>query len=272
MKIIDWENQWYSNMASMNEISSVAYWNKRAEDYDDFIRTSRFSYGKKIVDILFEAGVANDVAHVFEIAGGVGALTLPLSQRTAMVTTVEPAIKMADKLLRNVREQGVDNVEIIVATGEDVAARGLSKSYDLAIMCHATWQFPDLRWLIRFMEKAGAGRVCIADSVPMDESAHTRIYQELGVSHQSFDRVDALYNVLCSLGRKPQSLFFPFTMRRSVASAMTMMTQVVRKYRKPDEHDLQLIEQHVAAHACNGTYTEPARMGVVWWQQECMTQ
>ncbi len=263
----DWEGHWRDNMSSMNAVSTVAYWNKRAEDYDDFIRTSRFSYGIEIVSILLQEKMFEETSHVFEIAGGVGALTLPLCRYAAQVTTVEPAEKMAEKLRINADEQKLDNVEIVVATCQDVAHKGLAQTYDLAIMCHATWQFPDLKWLIQFMERAGNGKVCIADSIPEENAERSALYLRLGVTHHAFDRVLGLRKVLLSLGRTPKVTSFPYVMRRSMQSARAMMTNVVGKYHEPRQEDLELIDQHVAAHSSDGVYIEPGRMGVVWWER-----
>ncbi|NCC26132.1 MAG: class I SAM-dependent methyltransferase, partial [Deltaproteobacteria bacterium] len=66
--------------------SDVAYWNRRAEDYDDFITTSGFDYGRSMVDILGAEGVLSRESRVLEIASGVGAVTIPMAQAVKTVT------------------------------------------------------------------------------------------------------------------------------------------------------------------------------------------
>ena len=263
---MNWENEWNNVMSPINEVSTVSYWNKRAEDYNNFIRTSRFSYGEEIVGILKGDGFLTKSMKVLEIAGGVGALTLPLCRQVKSVTTVEPAENMVAKLRQNAEEQQIENMTVIMGTCQEVAEYGNIVKHDISIMCHASWQFPDLRWLVRFMEEFGSGKVCIADSIPGNDSEKDTFYKQLGVKDNSFDRFHTLLNVLHYFNRDPEIQLFPFTIRRSSESAMAMATQVVSKYRQPDPHDLAKIEDFVSKHTHSGIYTEKALMGVLWWE------
>jgi precorrin-6B methylase 2 len=259
------ETEWHDAMSSMNEVSTVSYWNGRAKDYNDFIQTSRFSYGEKIVEILLHSGFLQYNMRIFEIAGGVGALTLPLCKNVMSVTTVEPARKMAEKLINNADEQGINNVKILLQTGQEAAENQDVPVHDAAIMCHASWQFPNIRWLVEFMERIGSGRVCLADSIPDTNRSKKEFYSDLGISHHSFDRFHGLYKVLCDIDRKPDIQLFPFTMRRSSESARAMITQVLSKYRQPETADHKKIEAFVDKYSVSGIYEEEVSMGVLWW-------
>jgi hypothetical protein len=210
--------------------------------------------------------------NVLEIAGGVGALTLPLCERVRMVATIEPAEKMAEKLRANAKAKKISNMEVFLETCQSAATRRDFSSYDCAIMCHASWQFPDLRWLMHFMERAGNGKASICDSIPLEDSRKQDFYRSLDIGHHAFDRFHTLGKVLCSYGRKPEIKSFPFVMRRSIQSATAMLTQVLGKYRTPDATDLQQINDFVAAHSHAGIYEEEATMGVLWWQHDPLDQ
>lgn len=262
------EKEWYESMSSMNEKSSVSYWNKRAHDYNDFIKTSAFCYGEKIVDILLNAGFLNSRMKVLEIAGGVGALTLPLGKHTNWVTTIEPAKQMAENMMENALLHGIDNISILLETCQETAERPAMEQHDATIMCHASWQFPDLQWLVKFMETNGRGNACIADSHSGMQHEKADFLAELGVHHQSIDRFEKLCTVIRSYGRQPEIEEFPFTMRRSAESARSMMEKVLSKYRTPMQVDIERIAHYVEEHSDSGIYQEETTMGVMWWQNK----
>lgn len=260
------EQEWYDTMHSMNAISTVSYWNKRAEDYNNFIQTSEFCYGEQIVDILLRSGFLNRNMSVLEIAGGVGALTLPLCGASKKVTTIEPAVEMVKNLQINAASQKINNLEVLLETCQQTADQRTIQRHDATVMCHASWQFPDLVWLLDFMESMGSGKVCIADSVKDSNRERERLYAELGVYHHTIDRFSKLSEAITALGRAPESKTFTFSMRRSTDSACSMITQVLSKYRQVETEDKLKIERFVAERSHNGIYTEESTMGMLWWQ------
>ncbi len=50
--VIEWEKLWQSKTSKTSQISSPEYWSRRAEDYNDYIRTSNFDHGYKIKELL----------------------------------------------------------------------------------------------------------------------------------------------------------------------------------------------------------------------------
>lgn len=267
----EYEKEWFHSMSSMSEISTVKYWNKRAHDYNNFIKTSEFCYGEKIVDILLNAGFLHSGMKVLEIAGGVGALTLPLGKHTHQVTTIEPADLMAENLKKNASSQGINNITILLETCQDTAERQELEKHDATLMCHASWQFPDLKWLVTFMEANGNGSACIADSRGGLNHEKADFLGELGVHHQSIDRFEKLSKVIRSYDRNPEIEEFPFTMKRSSESARSMMENVLSKYRAPEKKDLQQIAAYVDEHSVSEIYEEETIMAVMWWQNKKIT-
>jgi hypothetical protein len=261
-----WISRWEKEAGSMNEVSPVAYWDNRAEDYDNFIRTSRFSYGKNIVRLLRKEQVLSGQDLVLEIAGGVGALTLPLCRETREVVCLEPAPNMADYLKKNLLNNQIENCRVLQLTGQEYMHQNLHDAFGLGIICHASWQFPDLEELLGFFDLSCRSWACIADTAKAPESPHTEFRKSLGIEHVGFDRVLVLYNALCALGRNPNISFFNYTMLRSAESAKSMLKQVAEKYRQIAKADMEKINSHVAAYSTDGTYAEPATMGVIWWK------
>jgi ubiquinone/menaquinone biosynthesis C-methylase UbiE len=260
-----WTKSWNDNMTTMSRVSDVGYWNKRAEDYDDFIKTSQFEYGREIARILYREDVLRPGATVLEIAGGVGAVTLPLASHASRITTLEPAKKMAGRLKKNAADQGISNIEVKICTlsGYDKGAQ--PKSVDLTVICHASWQFPNIEKLFQLMDRISRRSCCLCDTVPNILSSHQAMCEKLGIDTGAFDRALCLYNLLCETRRCPGISFFHYRMRRSTASAMSMWTHLVGKYRETTKNDVELIGDHVSAHEADGIYEEPACMAVMWW-------
>ena len=260
-----WAESWKDNMSTMSRVSNVGYWNNRAEDYDDFIKTSQFEYGLEIARILCREDVLRPGDTVLEIAGGVGAVTLPLASHASRITTLEPAIKMAGRLKKNATDHGISNIEVKICTQSDFDTEAQPKSVDLTVICHASWQFPNIEKLFRFMDRISRRYCCLCDTVPDILSPHQAMYEKLGIDTGAFDRVLCLYNLLCETGCCSSISFFHYRMRRSIASAMSMWTHLVGKYRETTKNDMELIRDHVSAHETDGIYEEPACMAVMWW-------
>ncbi|MBI9110226.1 class I SAM-dependent methyltransferase [Maridesulfovibrio ferrireducens] len=265
---VDWVKEWRENMSQMNEISSVDYWNGRADDYDDFICTSEFSYGYEIVKILEENEVVRPDLSVLEIASGVGAVTIPLARKALKVTGIEPAQEMAARLAKNSKAAGVDNIEVKLMTGQEYAEGVQSADHGLSLLCHASWQFPEIAEIASMMENGSSEWCCICDTALNRNSESAKLQKELGVVSSSFDRVEGLYNGLKVLDRKPEIKSFDYIMRRSVDSAYSMLTKVLTKQRVPTENDIKLINDHIERHSDEGVYNEPGKMSVIWWRKE----
>ena len=265
-----WTEAWRSATEEMSRVSDTAYWDRRAEDYDDFIRTSEFAYGEAMAGLLAEAGCLPRGARVLEIASGVGAVTLPLARLAAQLTAFEPAPGMAERLAANAAAAGQHNIAI---RREPFTAETAVEpaGCDLALMCHAAWQFPDLLGLVSAMERASRGFCCLADTVGRTDAATAAMHQTLGLPLAAAeDRTPYLFNLLYLSGRLPRLAYVPWTMRRSRASAAAMWRMVLGKYRAPGAADLAVINKHVEERSRDGVYESPSVMAVLWWPVQAM--
>lgn len=265
---IDWQSLWREAVAKTSAVSHVGYWNERANDYDDFIRSSRFAYGEAMSEILAREGMLPPTGSVLEIASGVGAVTLPLAARSASVTALEPAARMAERLARNASERGLANIDIRVQTLEEAMESVLPGAFDLTLMCHASWQFPDFMAVVDFMDRCSRLGGCIADTAGFDDQTQGAMYEALGIKADCPDRFPYLFNLLYAGGYFPNVRMLPYAMRRSVDSALSMWRLLIGKYRTPTEQDLALIENHVHARAEDGMYEVPSVMAVLWWKKK----
>lgn len=267
-KATHWTEIWLQNISRVGWAGDMDYWNKRAEDYNDLIVTSRFNYGEEIVRILNREGVIGSKDTVLEIAGGVGAVTIPLARAAHRVITIEPAFNMIRRLEQNAEKAGLSNIDIKIGTQDYFEEEIPSKNADLVILCHAAGEFPDIERLFHFMDRVSRRHCCLADSLPHMNQDHQALFEKLGIAVNKFDHVTLLYNLLWETGACPDMVYFDFTMRRSIASAIQMLTHVAGKYREVIREDVARIEDHVTARASAGIYEAPGRMGVIWWKSE----
>jgi len=261
----DWLNTWQYHMTGMNEVSTTQYWDKRAEDYDDFIRTSEFEYGRRMCEILEREGTLDRYTQVLEIASGVGAVTLPLCRSSQRVTAIEPSHPMAERLQMNSRTWNISNLEIIEQTFQEFAADAPPNGYDMVFMCHASWQFPDLADLIASMNRLGRQTCCLADTMGIADFKHQDMYRRLDIVPVDLDRALYVFNILCELGCSPNLATIDHVMRRSTTSAKAMWRNLVGKYRVPKKEDMTLIDSHVKRQSSNGIYATPSTMALIWW-------
>lgn len=260
-----WTNAWREAIEEMHQVSDTAYWDRRAPDYNDFILTSEYSYGEAITTMLSVSGCLSPTDHVLEIAAGVGAVTIPLARRSAHVTAFEPAPTMADYLAANISSSGLTNIEIR-RESFDHNTVCVPKSFDLILLCHAAWHFPDFIELVKSMESISRGFCCLADTSGLADPDTEIIHRQLDLPLTAgIDRVPFLFNQLYFSNRRPQLTHIPWLTRRSISSALTMWTMVLEKYRRPEETDLAIIRDHVLARSKNGIYESPSLMALLWW-------
>lgn len=94
---------------------------------------------------------------VLDIGGGPGTIALPLAQKGAHVTVVEPAVGMVSVLSDNIADQGFSNIKIIHSRWEDVLPEQLG-SYDHIIACFSLGM-PDIRSSLKKMMAVSAGTI-----------------------------------------------------------------------------------------------------------------
>lgn len=260
-----WTAAWRQATEETQRVSDIRYWDRRAADYDDFIQTSEYAYGEALAELLAGHGCLFPTTEVVEIAAGVGAVTLPLARRASKVLAFEPAPAMADRLAANAGAANIINLDV---RRESFAADTPlpSGSCDLALMCHASWQFPDFPAFIDALSRISRGFCCLADTVGRTDADTTALNRRLGLpASATVDRVPYLFNQLYLSGYNPRLTYIPWTMRRSLASATAMWKMVAGKYRTPNARDLEMIEAHVAGHSRQGIYETPSLMAVFWW-------
>lgn len=263
---VDWEALWAENLRGMSEKCTPDYWNLRASDYSDFISTSDFEHGKKIRDVFEAEGLLNEAWNVLDVGAGPGAITIPFAEKVSSVTSVEPAEEMASRLLKNAAERNLCNIRIIPSVWQEVEIEDLKNTFDLVVCCHALWHFTDIWEQVQRMAAVSKGFCCLAHGL-YDESEAEEL-QKLGVTEDNADQFTMIKHILEHRGLNPSIHLADITMKRSVESACSMLTNVLGKYRTPSEKDLADIREYVDSFSRAGFYEKKIKLGILWWATE----
>ena len=263
--IIDWEKEWAGKKRDISRISGSDYWNKRAEDYTDYIRTSDYEHGRKIKEIFETEGILKEDFEVLDIAAGPGSVTIPFAEFVKKVTAVEPAEEMCKRLIANAKEKGLGNIEIINKKWEEVSDTEFENKFDLVVCSHALWQFPDIGEQLTRMNRVSRGYCCIANGVRTDKT-FSEMYQKLGLDTDDLDHFIDLFNILHQRNILANVRMIDTVMRRSVDSGISMWELSLSKYREPTKEDRKIIGEHVLDSSKNGIYERTSKMAVLWWK------
>jgi SAM-dependent methyltransferase len=146
------------------------------------------------------------VSKVLDIGAGPGTLAVPLAERVAHVTAVEPAAGMVEVMSEHALENGVKNLSIVCKRWEDVdGKKDLQGPYDIVIARHSLGM-PNIREAIKAMCEASSQWVYLfwfAGSTGW-EKAMIDLWPKLhGREYQPGPKADILYNVLYSMGIYP---------------------------------------------------------------------
>jgi|YelNatPaOPRAMG01_1025707.scaffolds.fasta_scaffold21725_4 ubiquinone/menaquinone biosynthesis C-methylase UbiE len=269
--MINWEKEWkkrtMEEKKAGNRIDVIDYWNKRAEDYTDYIRTSNYEHGKKIVEIFEREELLKPNFKVLDIGAGPGSVSIPFAEVVKKVTAIEPASEMVKYLMENAREKGLKNIEVINKKWEEVNIAKLKSKFDIVVCSHAIWLFENIGEFITEMNKVSKKYCCIAEGVGIDES-WCKVYKKLGIPLQRFDRFIYLYNILYQKGILANVRIIDTFMRRSIQSAINMYEIYLSKYKEPTKEDKEIIRNHVFLNSEDGIYKIKNKMAVIWWEKD----
>jgi ubiquinone/menaquinone biosynthesis C-methylase UbiE len=213
-RYFDWEKDWEEKTLGTVGQNSSAYWNKRAEDYSDYIETSDYEHGRKIRQLFAEEGILQADFTVLDIAAGPGSVTIPLAEAVKKVTAVEPAAEMIRHLTHNAATRQIHNIETVNSTWQEIDAEAWEGKFDLVTCSHALWHFPDIGEQLMRLNRVSKGYCCLANGVGGD--GHAEMYRKLGIEQKSIDYFLSLLNILYGRGILANVTMIDLEMRRSL--------------------------------------------------------
>ncbi len=219
---IDWNEVWIRQMARHNEVEgssdAVDIWGteENARNFWERIQNDSVRIGRTLDGLDLHPD-----SKVLDIGAGPGSLSIPLSDRVAHITAVEPSNGMMGVLRENIRERGIENISTIHKSWEDLDISELDGPYDVIIASYSL-HVPDLKQAIEKIQAVSNGSVYIfwfAGPTSWD-----RYYGDIwpalhGEQYHTSPKCDVLYNVLYNMGIYPNIIVFPLN-RDTVFSSL----------------------------------------------------
>ena len=177
------------------EIDAAQYW-QRAHD----------AHGNRI-GMMLDALPITPASRVLDVGAGPGVLTIPLAQRVASVTAVDPSKPMIEFLLAKAEELEIDNIECVVKPWQKVdVVRDLGSRFEV-VVASLSLLMPDIESALMKMHLASVGSVHLLwfAGQPAWHVFANRIRSAVGLPEEPhMPGADILFNVLYSLGILPR--------------------------------------------------------------------
>ncbi|KKG10775.1 SAM-dependent methlyltransferase [Methanosarcina sp. 2.H.T.1A.6] len=211
---IDWNELWKERMElqskTQRNTDCTNMW-KRKENAKRFWEMSLEN--KDRIEKTLDGMVLTPESRVLDIGAGPGSLAIPLAERVAHVTAVEPAEGMMEILKQNIETYEVRNIDCVYKDWETVdAGSDLCPPYDVVFASYSLGM-KDIRASIQKMVDVSSGYVYLywfAGDTSWDIHSQNLWPILHGYEYRQGPKADVLYNVLYDMGIYPDVEVFPF--------------------------------------------------------------
>jgi 16S rRNA G527 N7-methylase RsmG len=221
---IDWNEIWKDTLekqlrSNRNVDCSTIWYGK--ENARRFWRMFQDDKARAMTEKRIEGMKLSPDSRVLDIGAGPGTLAIPIAQRVAHVTAVEPSEGMVSVMRDNIDEYGLENVECVHKDWEAVDVESdLSAPYDVVFASYSLGM-KDIRASVQKMLDASSKYVYLywfAGETSWD--MHSRKLWPLlhGREYQPAPKCDVLYNVLYDMGIYPNVSVFSLRARPQVCN------------------------------------------------------
>lgn len=227
---IDWGEIWIDRMARHEDADMLGeaedIWGtcENAKKFWESSRKDDTRIKKAFREIEF-----NEKSRVLDIGAGPGSLALPLAERVAHVTAVEPSDGMTKVLEENIADSGLGNINCIKKKWEDIDVKELDGPYDVIIASYSL-HVPDMKQAIEKIQAVSNGKVYIywfAGKTSWDVH-YSKIWPALhNRGYCPFPKCDIIYNILYNMEIYPNIETFELTH----TSRYSSLDEAVRHYR-----------------------------------------
>ncbi|MDM7938760.1 MAG: class I SAM-dependent methyltransferase, partial [Methanothrix sp.] len=207
LKDIDWNEVWKSQMHRNRRSSPGRDCSKIWESRESALQFwNMCQQERNRIDKTIWETDTTPKSRVLDIGAGPGTLAIPLAQKVAHVTAVEPAEGMVSVMRDKMAEFAVQNITVVQKRWEDVDVNeDLQPPYDVVIASFSLGM-PDIRSAIEKMIRASSKYVYLYHFA--GETSWDRQWSELwpklhGREYQPAPKCDVLYNVLYQMGIYP---------------------------------------------------------------------
>lgn len=275
---IDWNSVWKEMVqANQNTVrgNGNSIWDDRRNAERFWKRTQRNK--SRIEKTLNELPVKPD-HKVLDIGAGPGRLAIPLSERVAHVTAVEPGKGMLEILQENIDHYGINNIECINKRWEDLdVEKDLRGPYEMVIASFSL-NMPDIKQSIEKMQAASSKYVFIywfAGETPWEGHSKNLWPLLYGKEYTPPPKCNILYNVLYNMGIYPNMEVFFLEYHDSFTSKDEAADFFKSRYPVDTEEQEKLLKNYLerTLEEEDGCFVERknTKRVKIWWDKEVIS-
>ena len=214
-KLIDWDEVWKNRMLRYNEshghMDCADFWeNKKIAKH--YLSTAENNKKGRIEETIRDI-VISPMSRVLDIGSGPGTLTIPLAEKVAHVTAIEPAEGMLSVLQEKIAEHGLINIACIQKKWEHIdITKDLEGPYDVVI-ASLSLGMQDIRKSILKMIDACSKYIYLYwfAGEPAWEIRYKKLWPALhGTDYHASPKCDILFNVLYNIDIYPHITVLPY--------------------------------------------------------------
>ena len=168
---INWQDTWNKMREERVGKPKVSYddafFKKSAQDFSQRVKSNDYEFGRKATQILKQ--ILDHNSEVLEIGTGPGTLTIPLATMVKKIVGIEFSERNLAQLKANLKDNGLNNVEIVQENWENTNDDEIKDKFDLTVCSHFLWQIEDIEGLLKRMENASKKYCAIIQPCGRDE-------------------------------------------------------------------------------------------------------
>jgi SAM-dependent methyltransferase len=266
---INWRDTWKKMRSERFKKLRVTYDRdfqiKSAEDFSNRCSWNDYEYGRKVVNILVD--ILNKDFEVLEIGSGPGTLTIPLFEKIRRITCVEASKVNLEILKGNLRERGIENVELINEYWEKVEIEDI---FDLVVCSHFLWMVGDLEKHLERMEQF-SGRYCaIVQPCGRDEvvkKAFEEISKEKYAGQFEPDADYFAYVILREWSRLLNVCHFEYSFELNLEEGIRYIASFLGRFVEINEQVADKIKNFLIVEV-GEPWVVRNKAVVMWWERE----
>ena len=270
---VDWGEVWKARMVR-SQASHVhgngPHW-KDAEDARRYESEADKEYRQRVQETIGLLPV-REGARILDIGSGPGTLTIPLSERGAIVTAVEPAPGMQQVLRERVAETKFP-VRLVEKSWEEVLPDAdLDGPYDITLASFSL-VMADIRAAVEKMVRVTDGEIYLVTFVegPLWEQMARDLWPRLhGLPYYPGPKANILWNVLFQMGIYADVRVRLLGKTYSFSSLDVACNFFARRFGASDASQIEAIQKYLEEKnmAADGTflYRRESPYATIWWK------
>ncbi len=206
-------------------------------------------------------------ASVLDIGAGIGRWTVPLAEKVARVTAIEPLAGMRTVLVERITSRGLSNVTVVGRPWMDARVG----AHDAALAVHATYTTPDLLGFVARME--ATARAChLVLRVPSHEGVIGELAQRIHHRWHDSPNFIVAYNLLLASGRYPDVVMERNATRHWIDPSLEAAVTRAKRHLKltdtlHDQDIRELLSRRLTIGEGGYRWPDGMRSALVWWER-----